>query len=423
MLKLVLENVRCFVRLELPLDAPVTVIIGENGSGKTTVAEALASLASGEGEGLSEFPLRDDARDGRIALEGQAEWSCVKTPGRRLDGARRRLPSERWLLAYGRYRRVWMPPEAFRTEREAAVLPAERALRVPVRERYRASLEGRRTLTLRVPDGELMREVEDLLLFVDELRERDERMRAVWARLTACVEGLEHGLTGLARAEVDGRDEIRVSRQGISRPLRELSDGFQAVLVVVLDLALRLGLLPPETGIADGPLVVVDEIDLHLHPRWQRTVVAQLTRLFPEVCWLFTTHSGAVVQGAIDAGFPVYVLAEGAARRLGESTTRDLDGAEIGSILHDKRTFAAGSRYSRVREDEEREIARLRACIEGGRDTPEDRANLRRMLDAATRRLTREDKRRGGDGVLVELAKSQLAMLKRLERELAGAGR
>ncbi len=47
-----LHNVRCFRHAKVPLHRRVTVLIGENGSGKTTVAEALASLAPGEDEGL-----------------------------------------------------------------------------------------------------------------------------------------------------------------------------------------------------------------------------------------------------------------------------------------------------------------------------------------------------------------------------------
>ena len=53
-----LKNLRCFEEAEIPLDPRVTVIIGENGAGKTTVAEAMASLSSGEDEGLRHFPLR-----------------------------------------------------------------------------------------------------------------------------------------------------------------------------------------------------------------------------------------------------------------------------------------------------------------------------------------------------------------------------
>jgi recombinational DNA repair ATPase RecF len=51
-----LNNVRCFDETEIVLDPRVTVIIGENGAGKTTVAEVMASLSYGAEEGLRHFP-------------------------------------------------------------------------------------------------------------------------------------------------------------------------------------------------------------------------------------------------------------------------------------------------------------------------------------------------------------------------------
>lgn len=51
-----LKNLRCFEEEEIPLDPRVTVIIGENGAGKTTVAEALASLSGGHGVAPSGGP-------------------------------------------------------------------------------------------------------------------------------------------------------------------------------------------------------------------------------------------------------------------------------------------------------------------------------------------------------------------------------
>ena len=58
--RLRLTNVRCFEETVVPLDRRVTVIIGENGAGKTTIAETLASLSFGEDEGLKEFPSRHE---------------------------------------------------------------------------------------------------------------------------------------------------------------------------------------------------------------------------------------------------------------------------------------------------------------------------------------------------------------------------
>lgn len=52
-----LENVRCFEKVEIPLDPRLTVIIGENGAGKTTVVEAIASLSYGDEEGLQRYKI------------------------------------------------------------------------------------------------------------------------------------------------------------------------------------------------------------------------------------------------------------------------------------------------------------------------------------------------------------------------------
>jgi predicted ATPase len=66
--RLCLKNVRCFDETEIALDPRVTVIIGENGAGKTTVAEVMASLSYGADEGLRHFPLRYGKHTGHIAL-------------------------------------------------------------------------------------------------------------------------------------------------------------------------------------------------------------------------------------------------------------------------------------------------------------------------------------------------------------------
>src|SRR5580692_455338 len=103
--RLRLKNVRCFHDAEIPLDERVTVIVGANASGKTTLMEALASLTHGDDEGLSEFPLRHGAGHGEIALyEGGGRSAAAKWDSKR--GERKRLPADRHVFLYGRYRRV-----------------------------------------------------------------------------------------------------------------------------------------------------------------------------------------------------------------------------------------------------------------------------------------------------------------------------
>jgi predicted ATP-binding protein involved in virulence len=77
----------------------------------------------------------------------------------------------------------------------------------------------------------------------------------------------------------------------------QLSDGEKCLLALVGDLARRLSLLNTDR---DNPLqgdgvVLIDEIDLHLHPKWQRSVVASLERTFPNCQFVITTHSPQVI--------------------------------------------------------------------------------------------------------------------------------
>ena len=71
---------------------------------------------------------------------------------------------------------------------------------------------------------------------------------------------------------------------GVSLELSELSDRYQALLVVVFDLMLRYAylFLELENPLDGAAMVGIDEVDLHLHPRWQRSVVAQFDGPIPE---------------------------------------------------------------------------------------------------------------------------------------------
>src|SRR5206468_5479818 len=68
----------------------------------------------------------------------------------------------------------------------------------------------------------------------------------------------------------------------------------------VVDLASRMFEAYPDSPdpLSEAAIALVDEIDLHLHPRWQREITAHLDRLFPNVQFIVTAHSPLVVQGA-----------------------------------------------------------------------------------------------------------------------------
>lgn len=90
---------------------------------------------------------------------------------------------------------------------------------------------------------------------------------------------------------------MTVKKAGTELNVLQLSDGEKCMLALVGDLARRLSLLNTER---EDPLqgegvVLIDEIDLHLHPKWQRTVVASLEQIFPSCQFIITTHSPQVI--------------------------------------------------------------------------------------------------------------------------------
>lgn len=91
---------------------------------------------------------------------------------------------------------------------------------------------------------------------------------------------------------------LQLKKGGVLLDIQQLSQGEKAVFTLVGDLARRLSLLNP---MLDNPLlgygiVLIDEIDLHLHPQWQQTIIERLTSTFPNVQFVVTTHSPQILS-------------------------------------------------------------------------------------------------------------------------------
>ncbi len=78
----------------------------------------------------------------------------------------------------------------------------------------------------------------------------------------------------------------------------EMSDGYRTLLAVVADIARRMVQANPHQGLQSEALVMIDEIDLHLHPKWQQVVLASLLKAFPNAQFLVTTHSPQIIATA-----------------------------------------------------------------------------------------------------------------------------
>ena len=91
---------------------------------------------------------------------------------------------------------------------------------------------------------------------------------------------------------------LQIDHGGSTLEVDQLSDGERGVLALVLDLARRLSQANPslDDPLTEGEaIVLIDEIDLHLHPQWQRQIVRKLQKTFPRCQFIATTHSPQVI--------------------------------------------------------------------------------------------------------------------------------
>jgi predicted ATP-binding protein involved in virulence len=143
-----------------------------------------------------------------------------------------------------------------------------------------------------------LREFADWWLVQQELLDEDARLaQQRLAVMKNVVTRFLDWCTNL-RAVAEPKTTLLLDKDGETIDVKQLSDGERGLLALVLDLARRLCQANPnlEDPLENGKAVVlIDEIDLHLHPRWQRTIVDQLTQTFPNCQFIATTHSPLII--------------------------------------------------------------------------------------------------------------------------------
>lgn len=88
----------------------------------------------------------------------------------------------------------------------------------------------------------------------------------------------------------------------------QLGFGYQSMLSWVIDFCKRMFDRYPDSDnpLHENAIVLIDEIDLHLHPQWQRDIISFLSRAFPNTQFIVTTHSPLVIQSMEDVN--LYIL-------------------------------------------------------------------------------------------------------------------
>jgi predicted ATP-binding protein involved in virulence len=350
-----LLNFRGVAKMNLDFTERTTALVGVNGVGKSTVLDALAIALSHLTWRINEQPLKarpiaiDDIRIGSdfarisIAVELRQEdvrWSIAvnRRKGTYADPMRK-SDLEALNSAIARLHEDWSHVEEDRQQPYdlplAVYYDVNRAvLDIPLRVREKIRNTAREAYADALDHGGA-----DFKRFFIWFRDREDyeneqRRESVEFRdpaLQAVRSAIEF-FTGFSNLRIQRKPLLRmsISKQALEFNVGQLSDGERNMLALVGDLSRRLSILSRSLANSNEGVgvVLIDEIDLHLHPKWQRTVMADLERTFPNCQFVVTTHSPQVV-GEL-AAESVMLLRDGALlghaeRSLGLSSSEVLE--------------------------------------------------------------------------------------------------
>ena len=314
--RVTIENYRAIKELDLPFDATLTVLHGPNGHGKTSV---LSAIATGLGSiptllpEISGVDFRKTDRRGespmRVALctADGTEWARRRI-GRHGTTKQRAFASTRMLkkvvediVAADREgaEPIDLPIVAFYGTDRVVFDKTPRARRSKMEFARYAALE--RALEGRTDFSEFFtwfyfRENE-------ELREKDERKDFSYRQkdLDAVRKAIERMVSSVSNLRTKHRrllltvELTESERQELE--FDQLSGGYRIALALVADLARRMAQGNPhlDDPLASEAVVLIDEVDLHLHPEWQQRILVDLMRTFPNAQFIVSTHSPQVL--------------------------------------------------------------------------------------------------------------------------------
>ena len=311
---LTLRSFRGFEDATLDLDRPLTVLFGVNGSGKSSVlvagmialSEVIWQRRPDGDDGWAHSPQDTDVRRGARAMSLSAVFSngAITAPvgvGHRL-GLPPRTPGGIFKptlgelydggpvlsVFYGASREVATSQEAFSLPANGGAAPLE-----PFSATRDALAGGRLKFRSLFQWFKAREDAEnELKVSRQDLTLEDPQLAAV----RRAVSGMLPGFAGL-RVQ---RDPLHlVIRKGDDTlVIDQLSDGEKLLLALAADLAHRLAIAYADHGdpLQGEAIVWIDEIELHLHPAWQRRVLASLRRTFPNCQLIVTTHSPQVLS-------------------------------------------------------------------------------------------------------------------------------
>ena len=327
-----LKNFRCFEELVIELNERCNVIVGVNGAGKSTILDALAISI---GTYFAKIPttyslpiqkedvLRKSYLTGSIisteyqfpvviSTEGIANGEFIEW-SRELNGLKNKttVKNASNLIEVGHIQQqniqngvtdTTLPIFAYYGTGRLYKKKNNRITKLGIKKSSR--LDGYTdALSLGTNEKQLLRWFEDMTLIkIQEDREIPE-LKTVKTAIENCFEIGNKDVSDVSiNYSVKSKDievSYRKNNEIEKLPLHMFSDGIRITLTMVADIATRMAKLNPQLldNVLETPgVILIDEIDMHLHPSWQSRIITSLLETFTNIQIITTTHSPIVIS-------------------------------------------------------------------------------------------------------------------------------
>jgi len=324
--QLKLTNFRCFESLSIDMDERLTVLIAPNVLGKTAVLDAIAIAF---GSFVSRFPgvsginpnkerdilVRPDGSHPpymriHICLTNHVEWDRTEKRDN-TQKTKKEIPQGLGLKTLYRYTDKLINAE---NERKPYTLPVmiyygtgRGVFDTPQRRRnfkklfsrfdaYTGSLEARANF----------RQFFEWFYFLEDIERREREKRRDLDYLHPELQAVRNSIERMLPEFTNPRSKVRPlqflidwkqNQNQQTLRVEQLSDGYRTTLAMVMDIAARMAEANPDNEdiLNTEGIVLIDEIDLHLHPGWQQRIIADLMNTFPKIQFIVTTHSPQIL--------------------------------------------------------------------------------------------------------------------------------
>jgi len=330
--QLKINNFRVINKLFIDFgNTQTNVLVGVNGCGKTSILDCLAILLSRligrveSKQGTGRFFTDNDITNGSketfneiiITYQNQDYNFRVTKTKKGREQTKQTITNLTEIKTLAKIIRESLDEDAFASIPLVVFYPVNRAvLDIPLRIRQKHIFDQ-----LAAYEGALVGGPRDFRLFFEWFREREdleneiriEKKKNLDPHLEAVRNAVSSLLPGFTNLRIR-RSPLRMTleKEGTELIVNQLSDGEKCLLAFAGDLARRLAIANPSlTNPLKGyAIVLIDEIELHLHPSWQRNIIPSLESTFPNCQFIVTTHSPLVLSHIKPEGVHILEMTE-----------------------------------------------------------------------------------------------------------------